>query len=130
MLFCAVRARAPCRRRGSSIDHHQHAHPHTHALTKKTLHAQRPLQGPAKTGELSTTVATGVALRKGEADPLLKPDAEYPPWLFELLTPEPTVQALAREYEKGGLTTPQMRRLFRYSNKMRIREDNEGRAKK
>jgi large subunit ribosomal protein L54 len=103
-----------------------HHHHHTHHPPRKKTHKK----GPPKTGELSTTVATGVALRKGEADPPLKPDADYPPWLFELLTPEPTVQALAREYEKDGLTAPQMRRLFRYRNKMRIREDNAARAKK
>ena len=104
--------------------------PSSSSPTNTSKQNKQKTKGPPKTGELSTTVATGVALRKGEADPPLKPDADYPPWLFELLTPEPTVQALAREYEKDGLTAPQMRRLFRYRNKMRIREDNAARAKK
>jgi large subunit ribosomal protein L54 len=84
-------------------------------------------------GELSSKVATGVAIRKGESDPPLLPDDQYPPWLFELMTPEPTTAELQRLYEQGegeGLTLAQMKRLFRYKNKQRIREDNASRAKK
>lgn len=86
--------------------------------------------GPAKIGELSKEVATGVAIRKGESDPKLLPDDQYPPWLFELLTPEPSTAELQRQYEQDRLTLGQMKRLFRYKNKQRIREDNATRAKK
>ncbi|KAI8476197.1 MAG: mitochondrial ribosomal protein L37-domain-containing protein [Monoraphidium minutum] len=87
-------------------------------------------KGPAKVGELSAKVATGVAIRKGEADPPLLPDDQYPPWLFDMLTPEPSTAELQRLYEQDGLTLAQMKRLFRYKNKQRIREANEARAKK
>lgn len=75
-------------------------------------------------------MATGVAIRKGESDPKLLPDDQYPPWLFELLTPEPSTAELQRQYEQDRLTLGQMKRLFRYKNKQRIREDNATRAKK
>lgn len=86
--------------------------------------------GPAKIGELSKTTATGVAVRKGESDPPLLPDDQYPAWLWELATPEPSTAELQRLYEQDGLTLPQMKRLFRYKNKQRIREENAARAKK
>lgn len=38
-------------------------------------------------GELSCEVATGCGLLKNEADPPIKPDSEYPGWLFKLLEP-------------------------------------------
>ncbi|KIY94463.1 hypothetical protein MNEG_13499 [Monoraphidium neglectum] len=87
-------------------------------------------KGPAKVGELSATAATGVAIRKGESDPPILPDDQYPDWLFGLMTPEPSTAELQRLYEQDGLTLPQMKRLFRYKNKQRIRENNEARAKK
>lgn len=87
-------------------------------------------KGPAKIGDLSKTHATGVAIRKGESDPPILPDDQYPPWLFDLMTPEPTTAELQRLYDQDGLTLEQMKRLFRYKNKQRIREDNASRAKK
>lgn len=59
-------------------------------------------------GELSSQVATGVAIRKGESDPPLLPDDQYPAWLWGLLTPEPTTAELQRMYEAGGLDLPQV----------------------
>lgn len=69
-------------------------------------------------------------MRKGESDPPLLPDDQYPAWLWELATPEPSTAELQRLYEQDGLTLPQMKRLFRYKNKQRIREENAARAKK
>lgn len=64
--------------------------------------------GPAKIGQLSSEVVTGCAIKKGESDPAIKPDAEYPAWLFELMTPEPTVAELERMYASEGLTLAQV----------------------
>jgi large subunit ribosomal protein L54 len=68
----------------------------------------RSLAGPAKTGQLSTEVVTGVAIRKGESDPPILPDSEYPAWLFELMKPEPSVAELERMYKAEGLELHQV----------------------
>lgn len=60
--------------------------------------------GPRKTGELSKEVATGCGLMKGEADPPLKADAEYPAWLWKLLEPAPSGNELEKAYKEGGLS--------------------------
>jgi hypothetical protein len=75
-----------------------------------TPHPPTPTQkGPAKVGELSRTTATGIAIRKGESDPPLLPDDQYPPWLFELAAEEPSTAELQRQYENDGLTLAQAR---------------------
>lgn len=81
-------------------------------------------KGPRKTGELSKEVATGCGLMKGEPDPPIKPDAEYPSWLFELLQPRPSTRELAKAYKDEGLTMDELRRLWRLQNKARIKEQN------
>lgn len=60
-------------------------------------------------GELSKEVATGCGLMKGEPDPPLKADAEYPSWLFELLQPRATTRELAKAYQEEGLTMDEVR---------------------
>lgn len=68
------------------------------------------LLGPKRTGELSSEVATGCALLKGENDPPLKSDNEYPDWLWRLLDPRPTASELQKLYEgQQGLTIEQVR---------------------
>jgi len=49
---------------------------------------------------------------KGEADPPIRPDSEYPDWLFKLLDPQPTVSELQRQYEGPGLTLAQASNLL------------------
>lgn len=47
---------------------------------------------------------------KGEADPPIKADSEYPDWLFKLLDPQPSAGELQKAYEgPAGLTMPQVR---------------------
>ncbi|KAF6252520.1 mitochondrial ribosomal protein L37-domain-containing protein [Scenedesmus sp. NREL 46B-D3] len=107
------------------------------ALAAQQLRAPLPAgkskvvdRGPAKTGQLSVEVVTGVAIKKGESDPPILADSEYPTWLFELMKPEPSVAELERMYKQEGLELHQMKRLFRYKNKMRIKEHNAASAKK
>eukprot|EP00775_Hariotina_reticulata_P009655 gene9655-9815_t len=87
-------------------------------------------RGPAKTGQLSTESVTGLAIKKGEQDPKVLPDSEYPQWLFHMIVPDPSVAELERVYAAEGLNLAQAQRLFRYKNKLRIKENNEGKAKK
>eukprot|EP00879_Flechtneria_rotunda_P008820 GHRR01009238.1.p1 GENE.GHRR01009238.1~~GHRR01009238.1.p1 ORF type:complete len:124 (+),score=33.20 GHRR01009238.1:53-424(+) len=88
------------------------------------------IAGPAKIGQMSSEVVAGCAIRKGESDPPIKPDSAYPAWLFDMLKPEPTVAELERMYATEGLELPQLKRLLRLKNKMRIKEQNAARAKK
>lgn len=106
------------------------------ALVAQQLRAPLPAgkkgakdRGPAKIGQMSAQAVTGCAIKKGENDPPIKADSEYPTWLFELLTPEATVAELERLYCTEGLTLPEMKRLHRYKNKMRIKDNNAARAK-
>ncbi|KAJ9512553.1 hypothetical protein QJQ45_018941 [Haematococcus lacustris] len=64
-------------------------------------------KGPRRPGQLSTTKATGCALMKGEEDPPLKPDSEYPDWLWKLLDPQPTGKELFATYQGHGLSMQQ-----------------------
>jgi hypothetical protein len=52
---------------------------------------------------MSSEVVTGCAIKKGENDPAIKPDMEYPAWLFELMQPEASLQELERVYKAEGL---------------------------
>ncbi|GIL49489.1 hypothetical protein Vafri_5815 [Volvox africanus] len=86
-------------------------------------------RGPRKIGELSTEVATGCGLMKNESDPPIRPDNEYPEWLFKLLEPRPTIKELEKMYQEGGLAVEELRRLWRLKNKERIKESNFMKAK-
>jgi large subunit ribosomal protein L54 len=109
-------------------------------------------RGPAKTGELTRDVVPGLAVNKGDPEPSLKPDSEYPSWLWTLLgegagsgeagaasspasasslPATASASELQRAYERGsGLSLEQMRRLFRLRNKRRVRDNNASTAKK
>ncbi|KAJ9513071.1 hypothetical protein QJQ45_029429 [Haematococcus lacustris] len=99
-------------------------------------------KGPRRPGQLSTTKATGCALMKGEEDPPLKLDSEYPDWLWKLLDPQPTGKELFATYQGHGLSMQQradaspksvfvlqLHRLWRQQNKARIKESNAEKAK-
>ncbi len=45
---------------------------------------------------------------KGEPDPELKPDSEYPDWLWTLLDPQPSIKELEEKYQGQGLTIEQV----------------------
>eukprot|EP00884_Botryococcus_braunii_P000353 jgi/Botrbrau1/10318/Bobra.0120s0031.1 len=67
--------------------------------TRKCLEGSLTFRGFAS---LSKDVATGVNILKGGTDPPLKPDEEYPDWLWELAEPQPTLFELRRKYEAAG----------------------------
>lgn len=46
---------------------------------------------------MSKDVLTGLNITKGGSDPPLKPDEEYPEWLWELAQPERTLADLRRK---------------------------------
>lgn len=87
----------------TSPDHTTH---HQHYLYLTSRHNPT---GPAKIGQMSAQAVTGCAIKKGENDPAIKPDTEYPTWLFELMNPEPSLAELERAYAAEGLTLEQVR---------------------
>lgn len=48
-------------------------------------------------------VATGVNILKNGSDPELKPDSEYPEWLWKLTKPAASLGELAMKYKAGGI---------------------------
>jgi hypothetical protein len=52
---------------------------------------------------MSAEAVTGVAIKKGESDPAIKPDDQYPAWLFSMIQPEASVMELERMYATEGL---------------------------
>ncbi|KAG1656570.1 hypothetical protein FOA52_009058 [Chlamydomonas sp. UWO 241] len=87
-------------------------------------------KGPRKTGELSTAHATGCGLMKGEEDPPLLPDDQYPDWLWKMMKPRQSANELQKAYEGKGLTIEELKRLYRLKNKQAINEANTMTAKK
>lgn len=69
-----------------------------------------PAAGPAAIGKMSSEVVTGCAIKKGESDPAIKPDTEYPAWLFELMQPAASLAELERVYKAEGLALNGVRR--------------------
>jgi len=65
--------------------------------------------------------------KEGEA-PAAKPDSEYPPWLWQIDVPLPTLAELA-EANASKLTLAQKRRLASLQRKARMREHNQRMSK-
>jgi large subunit ribosomal protein L54 len=63
-----------------------------------------------------------VNIYKSGKDPELKPDGEYPAWLWRLLDPLPTLDELKAKPE---LTFQEMRRLVRLERRRLIKQHNE-----
>lgn len=77
---------------------------------------------------MSKEVATGVNVYQSGSDPHLKPDSEYPEWLWGLLDkPKNARQLRERAAELGGLQNlpaPEFRRLAKLERKERIKQNN------
>lgn len=83
---------------------HHNTRMHTDALLLIPVHTVfPPIAGPAKISQMSAEAVTGCAIKKGENDPAIKPDSEYPPWLFELIKPDVSMMELERMYASEGL---------------------------
>jgi large subunit ribosomal protein L54 len=76
------------------------AHPLRAPLPPKKAKAAD--RGPAKVGELSRDVVPGLAVNKGDPEPALKPDSEYPAWLWTLLGGDGSASAAAAAAGAGG----------------------------
>jgi large subunit ribosomal protein L54 len=74
------------------------------------------------------TVATGVNILKKGSDPPLKPDSEYPEWLWDLAKPPKTLSELRRGNETE-LPMREQKRLLKLANRDGIRTRNENKSK-
>ena len=77
---------------------------------------------------MSKDVATGANVYQSGSDPPLKPDSEYPEWLWGLLDkPKNARQLRERAAELGGLENlpaAEFRRLAKLERKERIKQTN------
>ena len=98
--------------------------------------AARGLAKKAKKGEGAPTrqaaeapsspVVVGLNILKDGQDPELRPDSEYPEWIWTLHQERPTLQALKTRHEEDpeSLSQEEQRRLFKLWNRSRIKENN------
>ena len=74
----------------------------------------------------SSPSVIGLNILKDGQDPELRPDEEYPEWVWTLHQPRPSLQALKTRHEDDpeSLTTEEQRRLYKLWNRARIKERN------
>ena len=84
----------------------------------------------------STTIATGINIKKSGSDPALGPDGDYPDWLWGLVEPKKTLGDLEKEVEEAKLSGEydvmaigDVKRLVRLRRRAKIKANNAERAK-
>jgi large subunit ribosomal protein L54 len=106
------------------------------ALRQPVWAAARGLAKKAKKGDAaplkhaaeapSSPVVIGLNLLKEGQDPELRPDSEYPEWVWTLHQERPSLQKLKTKHEDDpeSLTELEQRRLYKLWNRARIKENN------
>ena len=86
---------------------------------------------PTGMSGMSGERATGVNYAKGGQDPELKPDSEYPEWLWGLAEPKPSLGELQRRLEgrEAEASDDEVRRLWDLYNRQRIKDRNAANSK-
>jgi len=79
-----------------------------------------------------TAVVHGLNIMKEGADPAIRPDSEYPEWVWTLHKPLPTLEDLKVRYaaEPDAMSDEDKRRLIRQWNRKRIKDANKASKKK
>jgi large subunit ribosomal protein L54 len=83
--------------------------------------------------EMSKEVCTGVNIFTEGEDPELKPDDEYPDWLWDLAQPKPSVKQLKQKLEEVGFEAfpyEDYRRLLKLERRAVIKAHNSANKKK
>ncbi|KMT17086.1 hypothetical protein BVRB_2g041400 [Beta vulgaris subsp. vulgaris] len=80
------------------------------------------------TKEVKATTVVGANILKDGTDPKVRPDSEYPDWLFQLLDKRPALSELQRK-EAEDLSVEDLKRYVKLDNRARIKENNSVRAK-
>ena len=106
--------------------------PEARGLAKK---AKAPAKSAATTAKsaasaaavLSSPTVLGSNILKDGKDAELKPDSEYPEWIWTLHKPQPSVQDLmaAHQADPDALSMEDQKRLYKLWNKSRIKERND-----
>ncbi|XP_057532263.1 54S ribosomal protein L37, mitochondrial-like [Amaranthus tricolor] len=78
--------------------------------------------------EVKATTVVGANIFKDGTDPKIRPDAEYPDWLWHLLDKRPALSELQRQ-DPEALALEDLKRYVKLDNRVRIKENNSVRAK-
>lgn len=98
------------------------------AKKAKPVESAAPVSAPG-----ASNVVRGCNILKDGEDPTIKPDEEYPDWLWTIHIPKPGYDELVAKAEAHGpdsLTHDEARWLLRGYAKARIKQHNALRAKK
>ncbi|CAG9460145.1 unnamed protein product [Pedinophyceae sp. YPF-701] len=69
-----------------------------------------------------TAADAPVSILKGEPNPQLLPDDQYPDWLWTLLDPKPTLTEL--KAKEPDLTVKELKRMMKLMNRQHIKDNN------
>ncbi|KAH9300570.1 hypothetical protein KI387_012153, partial [Taxus chinensis] len=83
---------------------------------------------PIISKEVKASTVFGANILKDGVDPAIKPDSEYPDWLWHLLDKKLPLSELQRKDPKT-MTLPELQRFVKLDNRRRIKENNALKAK-
>lgn len=83
---------------------------------------------PPVSKEIRSQFVVGANFLKEGSDPPVKDDSEYPDWLWKLLDKEPPLSELKRK-EMSTLEVPELQRMVKLENRVKIKENNSLKAK-
>lgn len=83
---------------------------------------------PTISKEVKSSTTVGANILKDGTDPPVKPDSEYPDWLWHLLDKQPPLSELERK-DPNTMSFPELQRFVKLDNRRRIKENNATRAK-
>ncbi|KAL2936188.1 39S ribosomal protein L54 mitochondrial [Bienertia sinuspersici] len=78
--------------------------------------------------EVKASTVVGANILKDGTDPKIRPDSEYPDWLWQLLDKRPALSELQRKNAED-LSIEDLKRYVKLDNRVRIKENNSVRAK-
>ena len=118
---------------------HQHAHPALGAargLAKKAKPSGKPggasdAAKAAKAAASASNQVIGTNIMKDGQDAELRPDSEYPDWVWTLHEPLPSLETLMarQQADPDAMTMSERKRLYKLWNRGRIKEANSETAK-
>ena len=116
---------------------HQHAHPALGAargLAKKAKPSGKPASDATKAATAAASASDqviGTNIMKDGQDAELRPDSEYPDWVWTLHQPLPSLETLMarQQADPDAMTMSERKRLYKLWNRGRIKEANSEKAK-